>query len=478
MNLRRFLPWALLAVVALTAVWPRTSASETPSAAKALAATPNKKKCVRRALLVGVDDYVELSDLRFSGNDVDLMRDRLLKLGFKPENIVSMKDGGPAALAPTKRNIERELERLFDDAGPEDIVFVMLSGHGFQTADYGGYETYVGFAPTDATRGKDGPVDFETTVSTSKLFDDLQKCKAKFKWALVDACRESVGEKSLVDPNWVPMNAPAGVIAMQSCAAKELSYEDEKKKHGVFVYYFAESLNVDADGDGFVTLLEAFQRAKRLTVERTTSDRRQFSQAQTPYCSGDFTDFVLTKVEVKPPVETPPGPENVEEVAEPPKETDATQPEPPKQTGPENGEVIVEPPGTDWGAWGIYGLALLVPPAIFLGVIGVPFGVGLMIGDWITGESESAVSVTLGSVLLLAALFLFFYIGGWKCGEWWFLFKLLAYSYLTLSTVGGGIGGIVERLNCKDEQTAWVVRLVLGVPTYLACAKLGAMWVW
>lgn len=474
MNLRRFLPWALLAVVALTAVYPRTSASETPSAAKALAATPNKKKCVRRALLVGVDDYVELSDLRFSGNDVDLMRDRLLKLGFKPGNIVSMKDGGPAALAPTKRNIERELERLFDDAGPEDIVFVMLSGHGFQTKDYGGYETYVGFAPTDATRGKDGPVAFETTVSTSKLFDDLQKCKAKFKWALVDACRESVGEKSLVDPNWVPMNAPAGVIAMQSCAAKELSYEDEKKKHGVFVYYFAESLNVDADGDGFVTLLEAFQRAKRLTVERTKSDRRQFSQAQTPYCRGDFTDFVLTKA---PPKPEPPKENESATKPEPPKPVEPeTQPEPPKQTGPENGEDDKSKKKTDWGAWGIYGLALLVPPAVW----GVYFGIGWVsdaIGFYVTGKWKSAVGGNLGGVLAFAALFLFFYIGGWKCGEWWFSFKLLAYSYLTFMAMMIGVF-FVESLNCKDEQTAWVVRLVLGVPTYLACAKLGAMWVW
>ena len=88
---------------------------------------------------------------------------------------------------------------------------------------------------------------------------------------------------------------------MQSCAAKEFSYEDAEKRHSVFVYYFAESLNVDADGDGFVTLLEAFKRAQSLTVERTKSDRRQFSQAQTPYCRGDFTDFELTKA---PPKET------------------------------------------------------------------------------------------------------------------------------------------------------------------------------
>ncbi len=257
---------------------------------------------VRRAVLIGVDDYAEFPDLRFADADVELIRGRLIELGFAPENIVVLttRTGREnAACAPTQRNIERELRRAIDAAGPNDSLFVMCTGHGLQTESFDGFAPYVAFAPSDAIADERTVVDFASTVSLSKLFEDLNACGAKFKWALIDACREnlSAGTKTLGAAKRLgPLNAPPGVVVMQSCADDGVSYEDEKLGHSLFTYYFAESLSEvgDENGDGVVTLLEAFSRARKLTSAHTSGPG--YARPQTPYCRGDFTDFPLANV--------------------------------------------------------------------------------------------------------------------------------------------------------------------------------------
>jgi len=267
-------------------------------------------KCVRRAVLVGVSDYAEFKDLRFAGADVELMRSRLVELGFAPEHIVALTtEAGRenTALAPNKRNIERELGRILAESGPDDMIFVMFTGHGFQTDNFGGYKDYVGFAPSDAASSRATDVDFGSTVSLSKLFDDLKNSEAKFKWVLVDACRENLGSgapaaggsaasKSLPRGKALrKLEAPSGVAILQSCADGEFSWEFEG--HGVFTRTFAESLTEvgDANEDGEVTFLEAAERTIA-EVKRETAKRAIYETTQTPYLSGNMTNFVLADV--------------------------------------------------------------------------------------------------------------------------------------------------------------------------------------
>ena len=100
-------------------------------------------------------------------------------------------------------------------------------------------------------------------------------------------------------------------------------------------------------------------------------------------------------------------------------------------------------------------------------------------GFYVTGkQGGNLAESSMGYVLFFAAFFLYFYIGGWKCGEWGFAFKLLAYIILTYIVLAGVIGSFIASLNCKDLKTEQVVTWVLGIPAYLVCAKLGAMWVW
>jgi len=283
-----------------------TKGGEFGAIGRSLAVVP--KDGVRRAVLVAVNDYARFPDLRFAGADVELMRTRLLELGFAPENIVALTTQAGREnerFAPNKTNIELELERILAESGPDDMIFVMFTGHGFQTENYGGYKDYVGFAPSDAAPNRATVVDFASTVSLSKLFDDLEASAAKFKWVLVDACRENLVaaddkpiSKSLPRSKALrKLDAPPGVAILQSCGEGEFSWENPESGHGVFTQFFAESLTEvgDANEDGVVTFWEATTRACK-AVASETSNSDLYETKQTPRLSGNMTDFVLADV--------------------------------------------------------------------------------------------------------------------------------------------------------------------------------------
>jgi hypothetical protein len=88
-----------------------------------------------RALLVGVSSYQQqmgFKPLNGPANDVALIGDQLGKLGFRSENIVILADGPRAKGKPTHDAIVRELDALAQTAGPGDIIYIHLSGHGSQ----------------------------------------------------------------------------------------------------------------------------------------------------------------------------------------------------------------------------------------------------------------------------------------------------------------------------------------------------------
>jgi parallel beta-helix repeat protein len=127
--------------------------------------------------------------------------------------------------------------------------------------------------------------------------DDLAKCPAKFKWMVVDACRndptqsaKGIGGKGL---QTVPA-PPAGIALFQSCAAGEESWEDHDSGNGYFTKNFAAALSgeADTDRDGKLTLMEVCKWTTAQTKEQVMTNR---GKSQKPYFSGSFSDFPLTE---------------------------------------------------------------------------------------------------------------------------------------------------------------------------------------
>lgn len=85
-------------------------------------------EAVKRALLVGVGDYVDrrVPDLKGPPHDVAVLRTSLVQYGgFDDQYITVLLDG-----AATKRAILEEIDRLGEASQPVDFVLIYLSGHG------------------------------------------------------------------------------------------------------------------------------------------------------------------------------------------------------------------------------------------------------------------------------------------------------------------------------------------------------------
>ncbi len=91
---------------------------------------------VKRALLIGINDYQALPKLRGAIHDVETL-EAILKsrYGFRAEHIRVLIDG-----QATRAGILEAFERLDRESGPNDIVFIHYSGHGSQVHDFDGDE--------------------------------------------------------------------------------------------------------------------------------------------------------------------------------------------------------------------------------------------------------------------------------------------------------------------------------------------------
>jgi hypothetical protein len=90
----------------------------------------------RKALLIGINDYKEVNDLRGCVNDLKSMRKVLMNyLRFEPDDIRVLVDD-----RATKDNIMQRVNWLVDTAEPGDYLFMHFSGHGSQIRDRNGDE--------------------------------------------------------------------------------------------------------------------------------------------------------------------------------------------------------------------------------------------------------------------------------------------------------------------------------------------------
>ena len=232
------------------------------------------------AVLVGVDDYAEISDLRFCAGDARALAKSLQAAGFEERNISLLCDGQPVAALPTKTNIERELEGVLGLAESHDAVVVAFSGHGVRIQE----NSYL--CPAGASiRNPAG-----TMISLKRVFDMVAGCKAGQKLMLVDACRNDVtlpGEKSPgeADPSKGFADAlktpPRGAMLLTSCRPGDKSYEEAGLAHGVFMHFVLQGLSGKADQEqgnrnASVSILELYKYAEIETKTYVWNTRKRY----------------------------------------------------------------------------------------------------------------------------------------------------------------------------------------------------------
>ena len=230
----------------------------------------------RYAILVGVNEYVDDGNLNFAVQDVEALRDVLLLIGYRQENVYCLTSGSPVPTLPIKSTIEFVIKTVLAKAKPGDTVIIVMSGHG--TEENG----EACFCPMDTRTQKD-------LVSINDIVKNFGGCKATNKLMIVDACRPTMK----LPPGFQPMQplvSPAeGVMLLQSCAKGETSIESGLYKHGIFTYALLESFREAKNSDGDVTLLGLVAYATKKTQEIAAGANHK----QTPYMLGNLTDFVL-----------------------------------------------------------------------------------------------------------------------------------------------------------------------------------------
>jgi hypothetical protein len=145
---------------------------------------------VRRALLIGINDYVGVQGLRGSVNDVETMREVLLtRWGFSEANIKVLTDR-----AATRAAIFAALEELVGATGPNDTVYLHYSGHGSEVEDLNGDEQ----SGLDQTLvPQDGRTGEVRDIVDDELAVIIARLRARSAIIVLDSCHSGTATRSI-----------------------------------------------------------------------------------------------------------------------------------------------------------------------------------------------------------------------------------------------------------------------------------------
>jgi len=231
----------------------------------------------RHAVLVGIGQYddASLPELAYAVDDATLMRETLIgryrvpeqqALLLADESLVRLRQGIPEHLA---------------SAGPGDEVIVYFAGHAFRDRDG---TVYLATKHFDLARMS------ETGLPLGWLVGELEKCPAKVKLLLLDACHAEAGAVTDRQPSTAEMiaslPAPPGrsplktVFAIASCQAGQRGLVSGSRGHGLFAWVLAEAYAGRADKNRD-TRLEPSELDSYLS-EAMTSTSGQLADSQVP----------------------------------------------------------------------------------------------------------------------------------------------------------------------------------------------------
>ncbi len=219
------------------------------------------------AIIVGINDYQKVKDLKFAVNDAAEFYGLLKKrLEAEKRDFIStfLRDN-----EATKQAIEVAVEQAVSEISSEGTVIVYFSGHGMVKAkNRSKVEAYL--VPHD------GNVQLETStmLSHSDVLEMLEDAPAKNKIFILDSCfsgRGAFEELELDDRHRekflpfdrrtelamphgnVPLYLPDNVLWFSSSSGGKVSYELEDLNHGLFTYYLLKIVDdaefLSAHGD-------------------------------------------------------------------------------------------------------------------------------------------------------------------------------------------------------------------------------------
>ena len=235
------------------------------------------------AVIVGNKNYAHelVGNVKYAHRDAEAFRRYVLDvLGYRPENVIDLRDAGQAEMESAfgnERSHEGYLWRYLDRRGRSDVV-VFYSGHGVP----GLKDRRPYLLPVDAdpnTAEINGyPVDL--------LYGNLAKLEdARSARVYLDACFSGFGGGGgMLIRSASPVQAVAALpegweklTVLTASSGLQVASWDEKARHGLFTHHVLDALYGRGDADGKVTAREV---KDYLDEHMTPSARRRLGRIQ------------------------------------------------------------------------------------------------------------------------------------------------------------------------------------------------------
>lgn len=187
----------------------------------------------RKALVIGNDNYKNVSKLLNANADARAMSTALTTIGFKVNMYLNIDE----------KSFKQALREFKMSIQGGDEVLVFFAGHGVQL----GATNYL--LPTDIKGDNEEQVKDEA-IQLQRILDDLQERKAKFSLAIIDACRDNPFKgsgRALGGRGLAPTTAATGQMVMFSAGSGQQALDklgqNDKDKNGLFTRILLKEMN-------------------------------------------------------------------------------------------------------------------------------------------------------------------------------------------------------------------------------------------
>jgi hypothetical protein len=260
----------------------------------------------RWAVLIGVEDYTDdsINSLNYSVDDIEKLRDTLVKYaGYKEDHIKMLKDK-EATAANVRSTLGTWLPRQVSD---DDMVLIYFSGHGgaepsIRGDSKDGTEKYMLLSDSRASDM------YGTAIPMSELSRIFGRIRADRLLFAMDSCYSGATGKGvlsdgmkaagLTDDYLNAMSGSSGTVVLTASRPNEVSMESEKYTMGLFSHFLCEALSgkSDSDKDGLVSVVELFQYLN----SKVPDAARKMGASQHPVMKGEISGtFPIAAVSVK-----------------------------------------------------------------------------------------------------------------------------------------------------------------------------------
>ncbi|MEI6429052.1 MAG: GUN4 domain-containing protein [Pseudanabaena sp. ELA607] len=226
------------------------------------------------AVIVGINDYDEISPLKYAKSDAERMRDFFMQdLGVSHDDLYFFTDDSPRnaqgrKTQPTYGTLKSFLGDRFENSflSAGDTLWFYFSGHGMpcEGRDY--------LLPSDGNP-RTMPA---LGIAISDVTERLRRSGADNVVMLIDACRSDGAKNAGMG---IGEEKQQGVITFFSCSPSQVSYEIDEIGQGAFTNVLLEALRIQ--GEGNCATVERFANYLKSRVPQLTQRYKNYAQA--PY---------------------------------------------------------------------------------------------------------------------------------------------------------------------------------------------------